>query len=343
MRYPDFLKENGTIGFIAPSFGCTTEPYISRFENALRFFHQQGFNTVLGPNVYKNDGIGKSTNPRDCGKEINEFFASDACDIIISCGGGETMCEDLPYIDFDWIRSKPAKWYLGFSDNTNLTFTLPTICDTAAIYGPCASSFGQRSLHKSVKDCLSLVKGETLKTQNYDAWDSCQTEETDPLAGYNCTEPYRQSIFEGKTPVPATKLEGRLIGGCMDILLLLCGTQFDRVDSFCNRYANDGIIWFMEACTLSSVDVERVLWKFRYSGWFKNTKGFLFGRPMQYNDVSFGLDQHQAILNAIGDLNLPIITDMDFGHLPPMMPILSGAYAKVDAAHNSVTIEYLLK
>lgn len=34
MRYPEFLKENGSIGFVAPSFGCATEPYKTAFKNA---------------------------------------------------------------------------------------------------------------------------------------------------------------------------------------------------------------------------------------------------------------------------------------------------------------------
>lgn len=29
MRYGKFLPENGTIGFVAPSFGCNIEPYKS--------------------------------------------------------------------------------------------------------------------------------------------------------------------------------------------------------------------------------------------------------------------------------------------------------------------------
>mgnify|MGYP000118755403 CR=1 FL=1 len=34
MRVPENLKKGGTIGFVAPSFGCTTEPYKSAFANA---------------------------------------------------------------------------------------------------------------------------------------------------------------------------------------------------------------------------------------------------------------------------------------------------------------------
>ena len=36
MRYPEFLQDNGTIGFVAPSFGCATEPYYTAFQNALK-------------------------------------------------------------------------------------------------------------------------------------------------------------------------------------------------------------------------------------------------------------------------------------------------------------------
>ena len=50
MRYPEFLQDNGTIGFVAPSFGCATEPYYTAFQNALKNFHDMGFKTEIGPN-----------------------------------------------------------------------------------------------------------------------------------------------------------------------------------------------------------------------------------------------------------------------------------------------------
>ena len=33
MRYPEFIKDGGTIGFVAPSFGCATEPYASGYSD----------------------------------------------------------------------------------------------------------------------------------------------------------------------------------------------------------------------------------------------------------------------------------------------------------------------
>ena len=38
MRYPKNLQKGGIIGFVAPSFGCATEPYKSAFLNAQKKF-----------------------------------------------------------------------------------------------------------------------------------------------------------------------------------------------------------------------------------------------------------------------------------------------------------------
>lgn len=47
MRFPEFLKKNGTIGFVAPSFGCNIEPYKTSFNHALEKFHVWGIRQCL--------------------------------------------------------------------------------------------------------------------------------------------------------------------------------------------------------------------------------------------------------------------------------------------------------
>lgn len=108
MRYPEFLKDRGTIGFVAPSMGCTTEPYRSAFDNAIKRFHSMGYKTIEGPNCRCDSGIGISNTPKKCAEELNESYASADSDVLISCGGGELMCEVVPYIDFERVKqSKP--------------------------------------------------------------------------------------------------------------------------------------------------------------------------------------------------------------------------------------------
>ena len=333
MRYPDFLNKNERIGFIAPSFGCSTLPYSLLFEKAKQRFTEWGYSIVEGPNCTASSGIGKSNAPQNCADEINDFFINDRSDIIISCGGGETMCEDLPYVDFAGIAKARPKWYLGYSDNTNLTYTLPVLCDTAAVYGPCVSDFGMEPLHKAVGDAFRIMTGEIGSVTNYDKWEIEQIRsEENPYAPYNVTEDFNMRIFIGKDEYEEAAFCGRLIGGCLDCLVNLIGTAFDGTKEFCERYKNDGIIWFLESCDLNTMDCRRALWQMEQAGWFKNVKGFIIGRPCQYNDRFIDYTIHDSFIDMLAGFGVPVLIDADLGHLPPMMPIVSGARAKVTAA-----------
>ena len=85
------------------------------------------------------------------------MYTSDKSDALISCGGGELMCEILGYVDWDKIVKAEPKWFMGYSDNTNFTFLLNTIADTASVYGPCAAAFGADKLHNSQLDAIGVL------------------------------------------------------------------------------------------------------------------------------------------------------------------------------------------
>ena len=351
MRYPDFLKHNGRIGFIAPSFGCTIEPYESLFKDALMRFESEGYKTILGPNCFVDKGIGKSNTPEECAKEINDFFANDKCDVVISCGGGETMCEDIPFVDFEAIKRANPKWFMGYSDNTNLTFLLNTLCDTASIYGPNAASFGEIPRPQYVKDAMSVLKGDLFKVSNYDEWflgiseEECESEDEVVIINdkYYIRKPYEQKLFMGEKATDAISFKGRLVGGCLDCITNLVGTKFDKVNDFSNKYKSEGIIWFLEACDLNVMSIRRSLWQLEQAGWFENVNGFIIGRPRNYFDTFDGFDHIEAVRGILGKLNVPIVLDTDIGHLSPAMPIISGAIANVTALNNIIEIEYELK
>ena len=76
----------------------------------------------MGDNCYKDLGIGISNTPKLCAKELNEMYSNGESDVLISCGGGELMCEVVPFMDFEKIKNSKPKWYMGYSDNTNFTF-----------------------------------------------------------------------------------------------------------------------------------------------------------------------------------------------------------------------------
>ena len=358
MRYPEFIKSSDTIGFAAPSFGCDTEPYRSAFENALKGFRERGHGISLGPNVYEGSGTGISASPESCGRELTQSWLSGENKAIISCGGGELMCEILDHVDFDRIRDAAPKWYMGYSDNTNFTFLLNTLCDTASIYGPCAPAFGMQPWHPAIEDAYKFLLGEKTSFAGYDLYEKeSLKDEEHPLEPYHVTEPAKISIYlpegdaTGALPdadAPRglalsekdVTLEGRLIGGCMDILVTLLGTKYDRVREFNERYGKDGIIWFLESCDLTVFGIRRAIWQMQHAGWFEHVRGFLIGRPYCHGQVLMNLDQYRAVTDLLAGYHVPVIMDLDIGHVPPMIPVVSGAMAKVQAGAGGYSISY---
>lgn len=65
-----------------------------------------GYQTMLGPNCFEGSGIGISNTPEKCAAELNKMYLSDEADALISCGGGELMCEILDDVDFDATRQQ---------------------------------------------------------------------------------------------------------------------------------------------------------------------------------------------------------------------------------------------
>ncbi len=359
MKYAPFLKNGDTIGFVAPSFGCNIEPYRSAFENALSTFRRAGFHTDLGPNCYAGEGIGISNTPQKCGAELMEYYCSSGNDALISCGGGELMCEVLNYLDFETLKHAPAKWYMGYSDNTNMTFLLTTLADTASIYGPCAPAFGMEPWHKAVRDAFCLLTGDNkaLVSTGYEAWEETSLkDEEHPLLPYQVTKTNYIHLFAPGCDERVirnrgawsddgeiyTSFSGRLLGGCMDILAGLVGTRYDAVEQFCHKYKEDGIIWFMESCDLNVMAIRRAIWQLENAGWFQYVKGFLIGRPLCNGENMMGLDQYHAVVDVLEKYHVPIVMDLDIGHLPPMMPLICGSVSDVTVGENGIRLSMRL-
>lgn len=396
MRFPESLPNNGTIGFVAPSFGCNIEPYRSAFDAGIKMWQGRGYKTKLGPNCYAGDGIGISSTPESCGRELTEGYLDSESDVLISCGGGELMCEILDYVDFDRIREAKPKWYMGYSDNTNFTFTLTTMCDVASIYGPCASEFGMMPLHQSLHDAASILTGtgdyrritntdagtekmasdddavnRSSASENDNASPDTETQvytfsgyglwerdggrdEEHPYAPYNLTEKTVLHRFIGDgQPMPrdpadraetdSISMKGRLLGGCLDCLVNLCGTKYDHVGRFNRKYSEDGVLWFLEACDLNVMSIRRAVWELEHAGWFDAASGFIIGRPMHFDEPMMGLDQYMAVYDIISSHRVPILMDADVGHLSPMVPLITGSFAEVNSSGDTWTVRMSLK
>lgn len=342
MRVPEYLSKGDTIGIVAPSFGATTEPYSTRLKAAIQNFEARGYKVKTAPSVYKDDGLGISTNPADAAKDVMDFYADPEIRVLISAGGGELMNETISCIDFEYLKSLPPKWFMGFSDNTNLLVPLALICNVPGIYGPCATGFGKAWEGPEIQ-AFGLLEGTLSEVHGYDLFElpDDETRSEEPLAPYRLTEPKVLTQFvNGRLESPAQEgldFEGTLMVGCLDVLENLSGTKYAPLDSFLSGAGP--VVWALEACDLNPMTIRRTLWHLKTQGWFDTASGFLIGRPLaSFRQEIMGVNAYNAVTGVLGELNVPIVMDADFGHVAPMMPLVIGSSAKVNVSGNDLSV-----
>lgn len=328
---PNFITNTAKLYLVAPSFGCTTSPYEERLYKAIEQLKSLGHTLVIGPNCFLAKGKCASNTPKLRAKEFMDAYQSDA-DCILSVGGGELMYEILDYIDFEKIKSLPPKWFVGFSDNTNLTFTLTTLCDVETIYGVCAGHFHFKKYTYDVLDTYSMLQGK-LKFNGYPKFEAVSNK-TDPFAEYNFDTLKRITAYNY-----TQAFSGTILGGNLDCLQLLCGTAYDQVQKYTTKHA-EGIIFYFEACDLNVVGIKRALLQIKRNHWFQNIKGFLIGRPLWLDQEFAGVNHINAVVDVLEEYNVPILLDIDLGHLAPSLPFRNGAYATIEYKRKNIYITY---
>lgn len=337
MIYPKFIKEQGTIGVTAPSRGITNELDLKRLESAIKNINEKGFNVIETENV-RTDNLGRSSSKEERAKQLESLFLDKEVDAIISASGGDFLMEMIPYLNYEVIKNNP-KWFQGYSDPTWLTYTITTNLDIATIYSNNFKSFGMNPWHKSLETNIKILKGDLINQKSFEKYELYKKNQETGLEDYNLTEKVKWKIITGEKEVA---IKGRMIGGCLDVINEIYGTNYDKTQEFLEKYQNDGIIWYLENYSLTSEDLTRVLWKLNDKGYFKYTKGIIFGRSLNYQSF-YNLSFEETIKSSLKDLKVPIITEADFGHLSPRMTIINGAIAEIKVKNDQGEISFILK
>lgn len=339
MRYPNFLKDNATVGLLATSCGNNVNPYRIKAQVGIKNFEALGYKIKRGHRVFAN--YNATSAPHELrAKDFNSFYKNKNIDFLWSTGGGELMMGMLPFVDFEKIKKLSPKFFMGFSDNTNLTFTLTTICDVATIYGSSIGHyFSYENMDEEANNAYSLMKGEKLEFNSYKLCSGPNTIKSEnPLVHSTYIDEVKWESMSNKNE----EFSGRIIGGCIDILVSLCGTKFDHVNEFVEKYKDDGIIWYFDNCELNSCGLYRALFQLKQANWFKYVKGFIIGR--NGNDIEpLGYTFKQALIDTLQEFNVPVIYDADISHKGPCIPILNGSIAHVSYIDNKGIIKFELK
>ncbi len=340
MIYPKFLSSGSLIGVPAPSSGAYDELHKIKYANSKLKLEKMGYKCILSQNINKSEKA-RSASAKERADEINKMFESENIDLIICAAGGEFLIEILPFVDFEKLATNP-KFVQGFSDPTGLLFPITTKYDIATIYGNNFGEYGVDEYDRSVIESLQFLQGNLVQQNNYEMYEGrrLDAEGLTGLEGYNFTDKVEWKTVGSEDKI---KLTGRIIGGCLDIIAELVGTKYDGTKQFVKKYKEDGIIWYFDNCELSMEELIRTLWKLNEFGYFKYTKGIIFGRNGDEKSM-LSYTMEEALKDSVlSDLNVPIIYDADISHKGPCMTIINGAIATVEFEDKKGSIKFELR
>ncbi len=303
MKYPKFLKENDLVGITALSSGTGNE--INEVKIALNHLKEY-FHLIITPCVYGSSIVSADRNTRL--KELNDLLKEDI-KLLLNIRGGDFLNETLNGIDYAKIVKKNI-WVMGYSDITNLLYILTTKYDLATIYGVNAKSFDDVVLEDYQLKAIDILKGNVPIQKSFG---------TDTIS--------LNGDFSD---------QGILIGGCLDTIRYLIGTELDNTNKFLEKYKNHNIIWYFDIFSMDSVDFYLTLLQMENLGWFKYSRTIIFGKvmfPKEECELTYG----HAIQKALSNKN--ILYNADIGHVRPSFTLINGSLGKIDYHDKKVTLE----
>lgn len=271
-------------------------------------------------------------NPKARSDDLMQAFSDPSIKGIISTIGGDESVRILPFLDLNIIKSNP-KIFLGYSDTTSTHFACLK-SGLGSFYGPSimagfAENHGlfdymSESVQKTLFDSetIGIIKPSEGWTVEHLDWSSPENQ----TIRRKLLPPTGPKILQGKG-----KIRGHLLGGCIEALEMLKGTDF-----WPSRSDWNGAIFFIETSEEApSVDYfKRWIRNYGSQGILEILNGIILGRPggqiepskiYQYDDAL-----HKVVRDEFCLLNLPIMTQLDFGHTDPMFTIPYGVTAEID-------------
>jgi len=321
MKYP-ILKMNSTVGVTAPSSGVD-EGFHSLLKESQERLERDGFNVIMGETVWTQVKV-RSAPAQKRATELQMMMEDKGIDLIIPPWGGELLIEILDKLDFSKLT---PKWILGYSDLSVLLLAITLKTGIATAQGPSLVDLRGESSDDTTamwKEVLSTKKEGSVVQYASEKYQK-RWRHNDPTPWiFHLTEPTEWKTISGKD----VEIEGRLLGGCIDVIRHLVGTPYGDVAKFLEQFSKgESIIWHFENYDLNNADLRRSLVQMRYAGWFEHCSGILFGRG-----VNIALNGYHAIdvyRELADELNIPIIYDIDCGHFPPQLTLINGAFGKV--------------
>jgi muramoyltetrapeptide carboxypeptidase len=301
---PPALKKGDVIGIVSPA---SSPDDFTRIEQGVKYLESLGYRVKLGKHIFKRYGYLSSTDDERA-DDLNEMFADEKVKAIICVRGGYGTPRLLDKVDYNLIKKKP-KIFVGYSDITAL----------------------QLAIFK--KTGLVTFSGPMLAVDIYSNFDSF----AEDFFWRILTS--RKKKIEIKNPngvelntLKSGKATGTLLGGNLSLIASIMGTKYQP--SF-----NDSVL-VIEDIGEEPYRIDRYLSQLKNSGVLYKINACILG---QFTDCApkepeKSLTLEQIFNDYLGNLKIPVISNLSYGHIPQKLTLPLGARVRVDAKRQKITI-----
>jgi muramoyltetrapeptide carboxypeptidase len=301
---PPALKKGDVIGIVSPA---SSPDDFTRIEQGVKYLESLGYRVKLGKHIFKRYGYLSSTDDERA-DDLNEMFADEKVKAIICVRGGYGTPRLLDKVDYNLIKKKP-KIFVGYSDITAL----------------------QLAIFK--KTGLVTFSGPMLAVDIYSNFDSF----AEDFFWRILTS--REKKIEIKNPngvelntLKSGKATGTLLGGNLSLIASIMGTKYQP--SF------NGSVLVIEDIGEEPYRIDRYLSQLKNSGVLYKINACILG---QFTDCApkepeKSLTLEQIFNDYLGNLRIPVISNLSYGHIPQKLTLPLGARVRVDAKRQKITI-----
>jgi muramoyltetrapeptide carboxypeptidase len=306
---PERLKKGDTIGLVTPGSYITEEEKKESINN----LYELGFRVTYSDRLMQKNGYFSATD-EERAADLMEMFERNDVQGIMCARGGYGCARILPFLDYELIEENP-KPLIGFSDVTALQYAIYKNCNLVTFHGPVSISTFSKFSVKNFEDVLMNPTFE-LNLMN---------SETD-----NNYNPYDITVISEGTA------EGKLVGGNLTLAVSLIGTEYD-VDY-------SGKIIFLEEFLEEPYRIDRMLTQMIQAGKFEDAKGIALGvfklceSDKTNPSFSSSYTLMEVLMDRLGNLGIPVIYGLSFGHVVDKFTLPFGINAQLDCEKQSLRL-----
>jgi muramoyltetrapeptide carboxypeptidase len=335
IRYPAPLGPGDRIAVTSASAGAGGQMR-PRLEFCIEHLRGLGYEVVVGDCM---DGSGVTSAPASArAAELTAMLVDPAIRAVVPSWGGELAIDLLPLLNFKAISAA----LVGYPDLTTVMVPLTLGSGMATLHGsnlmdtPCA-------VPEPLLPWLAAATAPAGGVLRQSAARAYRSGRHDHYAFHpqvrqmTLNTPGRWKLLGAPDPAAVqVRATGRMIGGCLETVSMLPGSRYGDVADFAARHAPEGLLVYVEVAEAEAVTAARMLHHLRLAGWFDRANAVLVGRSA--GPPSGDFSQHDALVHALGDLSVPVVYDVDIGHIPPQLAIVNGALGTVELTPAAATL-----